>query len=85
MKNDVKRKMVLHVHSNRALKSPSVTSQEKFFEHHFTTPLPNADECKRSRAPAAGDARSIHNDGKSWTHPRRVPIFKLFITGHIYN
>jgi hypothetical protein len=85
MKNDVKRKMVLHARSNHALKSPRVPSQQKFFEHHFTTPLPNADECKRSRAPAVRDARSIHNNDKLRMHPWRVPIFKLFIASHIYN
>jgi len=36
MKNEVKRKMMLHKHSNRALKSPHVTSRRKFFEHYFS-------------------------------------------------
>jgi hypothetical protein len=85
MKNDVKRKMVLHVRSNHALKSPRVTSQQKFFEHHFITPIPDADECKRSRNPAFRDARSIRSDGKLRTHLRRMPIFKPFIASHIYN
>jgi len=35
LKNEVKRKMMLHQHSNRAPKSPYVTAQQKFFERFF--------------------------------------------------
>jgi hypothetical protein len=46
MKNEVKRKMMLHMRSKRALKSPQVTSTQKFFEHSFTRSLAQADEHK---------------------------------------
>jgi len=46
MKNEVKRKMMLQMRSNRALKSPQVTSTQKFFEHSFTRTLSHADEHK---------------------------------------
>jgi hypothetical protein len=46
MKNEVKRKMMLQMRSNHALKSPQVTSTQKFFEHSFTGTVPHADEHK---------------------------------------
>jgi hypothetical protein len=46
MKNEVKRKMMLHMRSKHALKSPQVTAAQKFFEHSFTRTVPHADEHK---------------------------------------
>jgi len=85
MKNDVKRKMVLHDRPKRALKSPPMLLRQKFFEHHFSASLPHTDEHKRS-----SNRASITRASESWltvdagANPID-PNFRLFCITHIYN
>lgn len=76
---------MLHMHSNRALKSPDVTSKQKFFERYFIERCSNADRHWRkliSTRLASCVRHPLIPHHEAITCRRD---FELFFVLHIYN